>query len=100
MVVQTKVNELTEWREKAQEQLKIMLKQLKRSVDKDEYELQRQQLQLINEKYANLELRNAEHLKNEAQQKSSEREIYMLNEQLNDIKEEFNELNIEFEMIS
>ena len=73
---------MIEWKSKAEKQLKILLEFQKNSFPADERNNLLTKLELMNNKYADLLLKEAEYKKKIALKESSERELFEKKEQV------------------
>ena len=94
-----RLNDLIAWKQKATSQLKILFGLQVNSVPVEDYRLMRSQLEILQEKYSDLRIKEANYLSRIAHLETNERDLFMKNELVRDLKEDIMEGELESEMI-
>jgi len=94
-----RLNELLAWKNKASSQLKILFNLQMNSVPVDDYRILRNQLEIYQQKYADIKLKEADYNSRIARLETCERDLFTKNELIRDLKEDLLESELEMEMI-
>lgn len=94
-----RLSDLMAWKQKATSQLKVLFGLQVDSVPIQDHRLIRSQLEILQEKYSDLRIKEADLLKRVAKLETNERDLFMKNELVRDLKEEILEGELELEML-
>jgi len=94
-----RLNDLLAWKQKATSQLKVLFALQVDSVPIEDHRLIRSQLEILQEKYSDLRIKETDLLKRVAKLETNERDLYMKNELVRDLKEDILEGELELEML-
>lgn len=95
----TSLENLLSWKEEASEKLKILLERGRQSVSLEDHKAVKTELELIQEKYANLKLKEAELVSHLSKRQSVEREFNDQTENIRRLEDELSSAEIEIEVL-
>ena len=95
----TSLEHLLSWKEEATEKLKIMLERGRQGVSLEDHRAVKTELELMQEKYANLRVKEAEMIANLSKNQSNERELNALQENIRSLDDDLSSAEIEIEVL-
>jgi hypothetical protein len=95
----TSLENLLSWKDEASEKLKIMLERGRQSVSLEDHKAVKTELELVQEKYANLKLKEAELVTHLSNKQGAEREFNDQNERIRTLEDDLSSAEIEIEVL-